>query len=99
MTMKINSEDQFEEGKAMRELSPEQRADLMLSYQESLDETQLIDHDTVKAAIKAKMDKDRWNSLSEKEQNGLEIALNSFDQDEGIAGDEAWASIIAKFNH
>ncbi len=40
-----------QEGKAMKELSPEQRAVLMLSDEESFDETQLIDHDTVNATF------------------------------------------------
>ena len=40
-----------EEGKAMKELSPEQRADLKLSYEESFDETQLIEYESVKAGF------------------------------------------------
>ena len=51
MTMMIKSEDQSEEGKAMKELSPEQRADLKLSYEESFDETQLIEYESVKAGF------------------------------------------------
>lgn len=37
---------------AFQDLSPEQREDLVRSYEESLDDSELVDHETVKAQFK-----------------------------------------------
>jgi hypothetical protein len=38
-----------EEGRFMQEMSPEQREDLLKSYEESFQEDQIVDHESVKA--------------------------------------------------